>query len=325
MEYMPAQYAHIFLPHLPLLGKSLVSAFLLCLTGLPFLAAAAHNRSLTSGRAAYAKCAGQLARCALLLGSIGSIGGLALLAAYCGFPPGPDFAALFADADPRAYFPLALRGGSVLCVLFATLFILLYTNLGSALRELPRLHQLTALSASFCAYAALYLTVLLHYEQAAHITAAAGPAASPHELFFPDGEAFWGAVSCLPFTALALAGGYGALWLLLRRGRDDYGRDHYNLVLPWCVLWARNSWFLLWLLSFVRFALRFFEHNSLTGGSFDPAMFTPELLLLCIFLAPGLWWFGVSRSVHPLRAKIALFLAPLVATAFVAVIHIGLV
>ena len=52
----------------------------------------------------------------------------------------------------------------------------------------------------------------------------------------------------VPFLLLAMPAAFGCVWLLLRRSKDDYGRDHYNTVVPWCAAWARNAWGAVWLL-----------------------------------------------------------------------------
>jgi hypothetical protein len=140
----------------------------------------------------------------------------------------------------------------------------------------------------------------------------------------PDAERFWVAVSYAPFAALALAGGYGALWLLLRRVADNYGRDHYNLVIPWCALWARNGWLLLWLFVTGRMGWRVFQLHEAAGGRLDWIQFVPNAVGLAAFLLPGLWWLGLSRSATPLRAKIATPLAPLWATGCLLLLDLGL-
>lgn len=325
MEHI-APYFERLLPHFPRIGGGIALWLLLCLTGLCFLAAAAQSRGLSRGRPAYGKCAAQLGGFAVRLAGLAVATGAAVLALRREEVMGINFPAPSMEIL-RAHFPLALLPLAAIWALLSAIFMGLYAGLREKLRNLPRLHQLPALFGGLSAYAALYLCLLYVYEQCAHFAAQAytvSGAFDPHALFFPDADAFWGAVSWLPFLAVALAGGFGALWLLLRRRTDDYGRDHYNLALAWCAGWARNAWILLWLLLLARFVLKVLAHSAESGWSFSLPVYRTDLLLLGIFLAPGLLWFGISRSPNPLRAKIALVLAPLIASAFIWVIQMGL-
>jgi hypothetical protein len=325
MEQLIARSGECLLLLLPRLGETAVFALLLCMTGLPFLAVTAQNLAVSRGRGAYEKCAGQLGRFARTLGIAGSIAGFALLVPRAASMPGMgEIAAAAAGAgeNPASVLMSALTAGEWLCVLLSTFFAALYTGLWRALRESPMLHRLLGLSAGIYACAALYAELLRGCGES--VRPAEGGSFDPAAFLFPDSDAFRAAALYLILLAPALAGGYGALWLAARRRLEDYGRDHYNLALPWCAAWARNSWLPLWLLLLARSVLRFLEHAALTGGRFDAALFVPDVLVLGIFLAPGLWWIGIVRSANPMRAKIAVFLAPLVASAFIPVLQSGL-
>ncbi len=136
------------------------------------------------------------------------------------------------------------------------------------------------------------------------------PYATRSENFFiPSLEAtFWnGAPYVLPL-AFALAGGLACIWLLLRRHRDDFGRDYYAQMLPWCASWARNGWLLYWLILMATTAIQWMnlvqQENYLSS---------PDFIHSCLFLLlwsiPGILWTLVMRSEHPLRHKPTLILA----------------
>ena len=318
MEQQIAHYSKILLAFFPKLEVLCILALLLCLTGLPLLAAAGQSLAYSRGRGAYDKCAHQLTQLGCRLGVIAIIaGGVAL---------GMQYKSLSAFgmknlAARENFLPLLMAGGW-LCVALFTLLNVLYARLWQRLRSMPRLHQLLGFLAALAAAAAVYAALL--YLHACAAVPVASAAADPRTLFMPDTEHFWAAVSYAPFAALALAGGYGALWLLLRRVADDYGRDHYNLVIPWCAGWARNGWLLLWLLVAGRKGWSVFQLYEATGGKLDWIRFAPDAAGLLVFLLPGLWWMGVSHSTAPLRAKIALSLAPLWATGSLLLLDVGL-
>ena len=322
LSYLP-EFDKVFALKLDMLlalefGRLFVLALLLCLTGLPVLAAVGQGLAYSRGRSAYDKCARQLGRLAVQLGLIVVIvGGVAL---------GMQYQSLLAldIKNPAAwenFLPLLMVGGW-LCVVLSTLLNCLYTGLWQSRRTVPRLHQLLALLAALASAAAVYAALLyLHAGTAAPVASAP---ADLRVLLMPGTEGFWVAVSYAPFAALALAGGYGALWLLLRRVADDYGRDHYNLVIPWCAGWASNFWLLLWLFVTGRMGWRVFHLYEAAGGKLDWFQFMPDCVWLIVLLLPGLWWMRISRSMTPLRAKIAMPIAPLWATGCLLLLDMGL-
>ena len=318
MEQQLTHYGRLLLASLPTLGVLCILALLLCLAGLPLLAVAGQGLAYRRERSAYDKCARQLAVLGGRLGILAFItGGVALGMQY------KNLLALdMKHLGAREHVLPLLMAGGWLCVALSTVLHWLYARLWRSLCAMPRLHQLLGFLAALAAVAAVYgALVYLH----ARAVAPVGPVPlDPRALFMPDAAAFWTAVSYAPFAALALAGGYGALWLLLRRVADDYGRDHYNLVIPWCAGWARNAWLLLWLLAAGRKGWSVFQLHAATGGRLDWMAFVPDAVGLLVLLLPGLWWLGVSHSVAPLRAKIALSIAPLWATGCLLLLDMGL-
>ena len=318
MEQQFAKYCKLLWSHLPLLDTLLILPLLLCLAGLPLLAVAGQSLAYSRGRSAYDKCARQLGHLGVWLGIIAGVaGGVALAMRYRSL--------LALDMQSFATgenFLLLLMAGGWLCVMIFILLNCLYMGLWQRLRTAPRLHQLLGFLAALAAAAAVYAALLyLHARAAAPVSSAP---VDPRVLLMPGTERFWALASYAPCAALALAGGYGALWLLLRRVADDYGRDHYNLVIPWCAGWARNGWLLLWLLVACRVGWRIFQVHEATDGKLDWFQFVPDAVGLVVFLLPGLWWLGVSHSATPLRAKIATSLAPLWATGCLLLLDAGL-
>ncbi|MDR0466190.1 MAG: hypothetical protein LBH94_02400 [Deltaproteobacteria bacterium] len=319
MEQQFAHYGKLLLSHLPRLDALLALALLLCLSGLPVLVAFGQGLAHSSGRSAYDKCARQLGHLGCLLGLVAILAGGVALGLQYRVMPAPDMKNLAALEN---FLPLLMVGGW-LCVAISVLLNSAHAGLLQSRRALPRRRPLLGLLAVLASAAAVYAALLYLYLRAAAPIAPGPP--DLRDLLIPvAGAPFWAAISCAPFAALALAGGFGALWLMLRRIADDYGRDHYNLVIPWCAGWARNSWLLLWLLVAARASLRVFQLHQTTGGALDWTRFAPDCAVLVALLLPGLLWLGVSRSTAPLRAKPAAILAPLWAAGCLSLLDLGL-
>ncbi|MBQ9406499.1 MAG: hypothetical protein IJU37_07170 [Desulfovibrio sp.] len=281
-------------------------ATLLACVGLCCLSGMARLLAVTRKRSSYAKCARQLALLAVLLGWSLLVGGrLWLFYTQGTFAP-----------DSLANFILEcawmLLGSAVMLVS-------VYYMLWKPMRGLPTLHALLAflsgLAGLFSAgatMAAARLFAALDRSDAALMTL--------EHIYTPD--------ICTPFfcalcmtlpLALALAGGFGAFWLILRRRHDDFGRDHYNAMLPWCAVWARNAWIVYWLLLLSATSLQI--HVQWLGDSFTPEDALWESAWLLLWLVPALFWAIPARSATPLRHKLLLFLALLLSLAGVLPFH----
>ena len=113
-----------------------------------------------------------------------------------------------------------------------------YYTLWRVLRELPILHatigMISAAQSSFAVVAVLGTARLL--------AAFAHPgAAAPGLLNLLPGDwssPLWTVMACTVPLLLAVPAAAGAFWLPLRRTRDDFGRDHYNAMIPWCATGA---------------------------------------------------------------------------------------
>lgn len=104
------------------------------------------------------------------------------------------------------------------------------------------------------------------------------------------------------FLALALATGLSLTWLVIRRNKDDFGRDYYKFSMNYAALLA-----LIFTLCLV------------APSAWIAVLFKPEFLMAklmggyILFLAPALIlstiWIFVMRSQAPLRLKPAVFLS----------------
>lgn len=139
-----------------------------------------------------------------------------------------------------------------------------------------------------------------------------------------EDAALWNALAYLPPLALAMSGGLGALWLVIRRNRDDYGRDHYMQMLPWCASWARNSWLVLWMLLAGFTGLNLWHVHLAEGRLYGRELIHGAVFLL-LWIIPALLWTVVTRSLSPLRHKLTLLLAMVLAMFFVMAVYMGLI
>lgn len=273
-------------PPLPwLLTTAAVFALLLALAGLPLICLAAEYRAVR-GLGFYDKCSRQLAALLLRLSWA-----LLLLGPASAYVRGG-----FSTSLPP--LPILICLGLVLVQsLCATLYALCWIRRSSrALRALP------GLLAAGSAFGLLYaFTLLLHAPGTeAHAT-------SLQETllwFLPPQNLDYSSLIQIPFLALGIAGGMSAVWLIYRRKKDDFGRDYYTNMLPWCVRWAHGFWLLFWLL------LAGFAVAPLCDALWQEHF--PELMAVSLrtvpWLLPALIWSPALYSAFPLRHKVSILL-----------------
>lgn len=305
-------------------GVLLSGLMLIALAGLPILAAAGELLSRIRQRSSYDKCARQLAALGMGIGWCVTLAGaglfwwrLTLLGQGLTLPlPDNMPAELMTRGQADLLVWVALAAG--------TLLLSLYFALWRTMRNLPVLHQTLGLLACILCYLALYGVMAITAADAAFDLGEPRPQ-SLGALFLPNEDApIWNALAYLPPLTLAMAGALGALWLVVRRNRDDYGRDHYMQMLPWCALWARNSWMVLWLLLTAFTALNLW-HMHLEDGVLSTRDLIDAGVQLLLWLIPGLLWTLVVRSANPLRHKLTLVLALVLSMFFVLAVYLGLV
>ncbi|GFH62450.1 MAG: conserved hypothetical protein [Candidatus Desulfovibrio kirbyi] len=272
---------------------------LLAFAGTGFLSAAAKLLFLRTGRAAYDKCAKQLACLGLVLGWLLLTGGRVWLS-------------LTLDA-PGALPPQTIVTEACWIFLGAgVLFISFSYALWKFLAAYPVAHALISLLGALQGLAAL-LTALAAARCLTALTDSGASSYAPDILFLPDWRSpFWNALSYTPLLMLAMSGASGALWLLCRRRYEDFGRDYYTAMILWCAAWARNTWAALWIVLLISSAVLIYQQpNGFSAGNA-----VEQTVRLLLWLLPALIWTIVCRAKTPLRHKFALVTAFLVAVVF---------
>ncbi|MDR2820150.1 MAG: hypothetical protein LBB60_06450 [Desulfovibrio sp.] len=270
---------------------------LLALAGTGLLSATAKILFIRRKRAAFDKCARQLATLGLALGWLLLIGGRVWLSLA---------------GQPENSLQTFVTEICWILLCAGVLLISLYYALWKHLSGFPVVHAAIGILSGLQGCAALVAALAA----ARYLAALAEPDAGipvPQNLFLPDWSApFWNALCYTPLLVLAMPGAFGALWLAFRRKYEDFGRDYYNTMIPWCAAWARNAWGLLWLMLLVSSAAQIYRQPG--GFNAQDAVFQTTQLLL--WLLPALIWTIVCRSATALRHKFALFAALFVAMAF---------
>ena len=285
-------------------------ALLLALPGLCAMAAAGQQLAISRQRSAYAKAARQLSMLAAILGWILVLAGALLL--Y--------------DARNSGLHPVCAAGRlwSWALVGAGTVCASLHCACWRTLQRWALLHRLLAALGGIAAYLGAYMLLAALGAQG-QADSGIPPADSLQAMLIPGEDSLlWNAIYYLPALAVSMAGGLGCLWMLLRRRRDDFGRDYYAAMLPWVARWARNGWLFLWmiLLLFTCWSVIEEAHEALTMPAQDILNHAIRLLL---WLIPVMLWHIVARSAAPMRHKLTLLLAQLLATGFLVPFYMGLI
>lgn len=318
----------------------LTATALLALAGLPVMAVAGQTLARLRQRSSYDKCGRQLAVLAASLGWLLVFGGA--YAAWVRLSPLMQRSAgqltETVDAATQATGPFISFFGQTfaitaqaqadmlvwLVLVCGTFFVSMYVILWRTLRQSPALHQTLGLLGTIFCYTAIYGVMSVLCADAAFELGEAKPE-TLRSIFLPaETSTLWNGLSYLLPLTLSMAGGLGALWLVVRRHRDDYGRDYYTQMLPWCTLWARYSWIVLWMM-LVGFTAINLWHISLDGEQMEFVELSRYGARLLLWLIPGLLWTIVARSKTPLRHKLTLLLALLLAMGFEIPVYMGLV
>lgn len=276
-------------------------ACLMAYCGLYFLSATAKIIAVSRRRSAYDKCSRQAALLGLFLGwglLIGSRIWLYLTRTN------------YIDGSVESF----MLEMSWLLLSLGVLFSTIYYCCWRILKNMPVLHStLGVLSAvqNCIALVCILFTIRL-------MAGAASPEAQIFALpaLFPDAweASVWSAACYTTPLIFAMAGAFCAFWLMLRRKRDDFGRDYYNQMIPWCTAWARNSWSIVWLLLAIATAQEIWLQP--TGASLDREQALLNGCLLLIWIIPLLLWNLVKRSRIPMRHSWGLVIALIFAFVF---------
>lgn len=275
------------------LGSLFIGMAGLVMTGLAVMVSAGQILAQVRRRSSYDKCAYQL--------SLPAVGLAWALALPAGLSVAMGAASpLFSGANAQQGAALA---GGALCLTACR-------ALWRTLLRCPAAHlSLGAFSAALCLFA-LYSLMGLPMIKPARETLPLLLTGVP----LP----FW--MVPLP-PAMAMAGAWGSVWLLFRRDKDDYGRDHYAQMLPWCVSWARNAWVVLWLTLTALFA-GIVRHAGRGRDDVELYVVLSSALLLCA--VPALLWTAILRSAAPLRRKFLLWPALGLSMTIVFMMHAAL-
>ncbi len=309
----------------------------LCLLGLvslPLMILTGQGLAITRKRSAYDKCAKQVAQCCCFLSwivtSVGALllwrhvgsallaplfGGTALLSSS--FTSWQDVMALLRQILEPSTILMQAQALIWVTLLCAALVMTCVYAFWRSLKNVRLVHQSLLILVLFWNALALYGTVcILNY----HVTIGAELPTALGLFFLPQFSSnlwiyFWNVAPYIPTLAVSLSGGLACMWLLLRRARDDFGRDYYAQMLPWCALWARNGWFLLWFTLTIVTALHFTV--VLRGEDFlQNSDFIYGVFYLLLWSIPGILWAIGARSKTPLRHKATFTLAFILSAAF---------
>jgi hypothetical protein len=269
--------------------------------GAPLLAAAAEGLFAARRKAFYDKCALQISQLACLLGVAGfAVSGVFLCIGLQNLQP--DF--------PRQLPPLPLWLPGLAAPLLSGLHLALRGPLKT--RRVFRVPLcLAAAAAAFAMQLACLL--LLDILQDPPLTVPQpqnelfdgvweAPLAvlAARLLSHADSPAFWPALVCPPVFGLAAAAALSQLWLIVRRGRADYGRDYYSFAMRYCARAALAATAAALTLAGGIFALL---RTDFPGDFSQPPDLGLALVAAGLPLSCCLIWLGIIKSDHPLRHK----------------------
>lgn len=274
---------------------------LLAYSAIFFISAASQIYAISRKRAVYSKCARQIAAAGLILGW----GLLVCSRVWLYYTQGQH--------APGSLHNFMLEM-SWLLLSIGVLLSSVYYCLWGVLKNMPVLlttiGMIAAIQNTLTLAAALFtvrLSAALTDPQAAQL---ALPDLFPNAWDDPLVSA---ACYTIPLM-FALAGAIAAIWLILRRKKDDYGRDYYSTFVPWCCRWARNSWVLLWLLLCISSGIQVYQQMQANIWQAEEWIYEGARILL--WLLPPLLWTVVIRARVPLRASWAAWLALIIAALF---------
>ncbi|EGJ51449.1 hypothetical protein Desaf_3152 [Desulfocurvibacter africanus subsp. africanus str. Walvis Bay] len=207
----------------------------------------------------------------------------------------------FLNEQPMLLLPLVIA----LALLIS--FALLHATTWRGLKESRGLHKLLGLLAALASLASIWFALSLCRLLA--IQNRADPAIVIQDHFLiPATAPFWLLLGLVVMLALACAGGLGLAYTVMRRNKDDWGRDYYGFALRLGAGWTLLSLglqagFLGWLASV----------HLLAGLALaaDPILRAGVIITASALLVAMLAYLFVWRSDTPLRHKPVIGLAVL--------------
>lgn len=277
------------------LGTCLLFFLLLASFCSPFIALFTERLFASRSKVFYDKCAHQIARMALWVGFFAvGLFIVFVLALGLGFEP---------DLFSR---PLLTPLAAFICL--PVIYLVLagaYLFSWDRLRSVRGLHILIGLLASLAALASVMALLLLLYAmqfplQEFSETASLAEIARTLAGNALDDPSSWMFLAHSAVTGLGAAGAFSLIWLILRRNKDDFGRDYYVFATHYCARWAFFST-LLGLLAAV--GLTYYLRDTAPpelGQALPPLLYGLEYGLP--FLACVLWLL-IIKSATPLRHR----------------------
>lgn len=208
-------------------------------------------------------------------------------------------------------FPSLFLGG---LLLISCLTLAAYRALWRTMRNIKAAHALLGLLAGLF-WGGLFLVGILYYimdfqefNNSSRITSTGLPSIALATNFFAEQPATLAFPAAAIIFAFSLAAGMNIIYMIIRRHKDDFGRDYYQYSLRYCARWA--------IVCALPQLFLFFWLSIRGAGPFLPQVFfqLPLFLLiasLLFFVLACLIWAGMAFSNNPSRLKISAILAPI--------------
>jgi hypothetical protein len=180
-----------------------------------------------------------LDKCGMQLADLGSLLGLCIL---LGSATGTGVLLYTTPLFRQAYaWPPALAGAAAAAL--AVLLLLVYRFTWKPLKKRKGVHVPLGLLSLVASLAALMLVLAVKRQFLLQGMPAPDAAASVADslrdlLAISPTSAFWILLAQALLLLPTATGALGLVYLLLRRNRDDFGRDYYNFALPYSAKWA---------------------------------------------------------------------------------------
>ncbi|MGX9366553.1 hypothetical protein ACTVJH_11015 [Desulfoplanes sp. PS50] len=173
------------------------------------------------------------------------------------------------------------------------LFIIYFATWNLLKKEKKKIHMILGLAGFMLLKPLFWIPVLIIRSKVL------GTNLEFQSLFPPLNSLFWPVGIQWAFTSLSMAAVLGSLYLLIRRNRDDFGRDYYKFALPVCAKWALFPFIAVlatcaWIAALtysavnIQQATPLMAATAIRGGS----------LLLCVII-----WVVIMKTATPLRFK----------------------
>lgn len=288
-----------FLTMLSALGLLLMLVPAVLLT--PGVAAVTESLTFQKHKAFYRKCARQLSQVPFGMGlMLFTILGTASMIALMQFRP--------ELMEPDQFWrPLAVIAAPIAAMFLLTLYVTTWTRL----KKLKWLHNLLGYLAALACLAVLFLAFLF-------LVSLQRPIELDMLLFKPgelvgtlwneylSSPPLWLLTVYLVFLGIASGSGLSQLWLIMRRYKDDYGRDYYNFAMRYC---ARLALVFTFFSTAAAGALFWSLWQSMPSVFLQPQDRGVLLVAFGLPISCCILWLCILKSDTPMRHKPGAFFA----------------